>query len=97
MLSAYIAHLEGLHLDFKKRCNDPLKMDYAPWFVNLENYESGDENVGLAEMSLDLKENVNMKRVDKESVFIHKSVKDSHPYIFHISKQASFLSLPHGW
>ena len=30
-------------------------MDYPYWFVDLENYEPGDENVELVEMLLDRK------------------------------------------
>ena len=57
-------------------------MGHLLWFVDLEHYEPGDENFELIEMLLDLKENAMLRRrVDKECVFAHISIKDSHPYI----------------
>ena len=57
-------------------------MDYPIWFVDLENYEPGYENVELVEMLLDMKDNVKLrKRVDKECVFTDISMKYSHPNI----------------
>ena len=56
-------------------------MDYELWFVDLENYEPGDENVELVEMLLDLKDNVKLrKRVDKEHVFAYLLIRDSPKY-----------------
>ena len=40
-----IVHLEGLHVDFERRYDDLIKMDYPLWFVDLENYEPGDETL----------------------------------------------------
>ena len=81
--NACIVHLEGLRVDFERRYNDLIKMDYQLWFVDLEHYEPGDENVELVVMFLDLKENVKQRRrVDKEGVFADISIKDSHPNIF---------------
>ena len=57
-IAACIVHLEGLQVDFERRYNDLIKMDYPLCFVDLESNEPGDENVELVEMSLDLKENV---------------------------------------
>ena len=42
-----------------------LKMDCILWFVDLENYEPGDEHIEVDEMLLDLKDNVKLRRVDK--------------------------------
>ena len=57
-------------------------MVYPLWFVHLENYEPGDENVELVGMLLDMKENVKQRRrVDIEGVFADISIKDSHPII----------------
>ena len=53
-------------MDFERRYNDLIKKDYALWFVHLENNETGNENVELVEMLLDLKEYVKPRiRVDK--------------------------------
>ena len=96
-IAACIVNLEGLHVDFERRYNDLMKMDYPLWFVELLNYEPGDENVELVEMLLDLKENVNQRRrVDKEGVFAYISIKDSQP---NISKnvEASIISFPTTW
>ena len=61
-------------------CNED---DYQFWFIDLENYEPGDENFELVEMLIDLNENVKLrKRVDKEGVFAYISLKESHPNIF---------------
>ena len=58
-------------------------MEYSLWFVDLENYEQGDENIQLVEMLFDLKENVKLRRrVNKEGVFADISIKDSHTNIF---------------
>ena len=72
-------------------------MDYPLWFEDLENYEPGDENTEFAEMRLDLKENVKLRRrVDKEGVFTDILIKDSHPNIFkHV--EASIISFPTTW
>ena len=56
-------------------------MDYPLWFVELEYYEPGNENVELVELMLDLKENVTLRRVDKECVFTYILIKDSHQNI----------------
>ena len=94
-IAACIVHHEGLYVDHERRTNDVIKMDYPLWLVDLENNEPGDENVELVEMLLDMKENVGLRRrVDKEGVFADMSIKDS---FLNIWKQASFLSLPHGW
>ena len=37
--SQCIVHLEGLHVDYERRYNDLIKMDYPLWFVDLESYE----------------------------------------------------------
>ena len=51
-------------------------MDYPLWFVDLENYEPGDENIELVELLLDVKENMKLRRrVDKEGVFTYISIK----------------------
>ena len=55
-------------------------MDYPLWFVELENYEPGNENVELVEMLFDLKENARLRRVDK--VFSYISINDTHVSIF---------------
>ena len=47
-------------------------MDHPFWFVDLENYELGDESIKLAEWLFDFKENVKLKeRVNKEEVFAY--------------------------
>ena len=59
-------------------------MDYPLWFAELENYEPEDGHVVMAEMLLDLKENVFLERkVNKENVF-YISIKSSHTYIFNM-------------
>ena len=69
-IAACIVHLEGLHAEFKRRFVDLLKMNYPLWFVELENYEPGDESIESAETLLDLKEDVKLRgRVNKEGVF----------------------------
>jgi len=96
-ISACIAHLEGLHIDFERRFSDILKKDYPLWFVDLENYEPGDENVELAEMLLDLKQDLKIrKRVDREGVFGYLSIKESHPNIFQ-QVEPSIISFPSTW
>ncbi|XP_029634910.1 uncharacterized protein LOC115210449 [Octopus sinensis] len=96
-IAAYITHLEGLHVDFERRYNDLLKMDYPLWFVDQQNHEPGDENFELAEMLLDLKENMKLRRrVAKEGVFAYISIKESYPNIFrHV--EASIISFPTTW
>ncbi|XP_052824628.1 uncharacterized protein LOC128248113 [Octopus bimaculoides] len=96
-IAACIAHLEGLHGEFERRYNDLLKMDYPIWYVDLENYEPRDENFELAEMLLDLKENMKLRRrVEKEGVFAYILIKESHPNIFrHV--EASIISFPTIW
>ena len=49
-IAACIVHLEGLHTEFERRFMDLLKMDYPLWFVELENYEPGDESTESAKM-----------------------------------------------
>ena len=95
--SECIVHLEGFHVHFESRCNDPIKMDYPLRFVDLENYEPADKNVESFEMWLDLKENVILRRiVDREGVFAHVSRKDSHANILqHV--EASIISFPTTW
>ena len=74
-----------------------LKMDYPLWFVDLENYEPGDENDELAERQLDLKENVKLRRrVDKEGVVAYILIKDSHLNAFQLV-EASINSFPATW
>ena len=80
---ACIIHLEGLHVDFDRRYNDVIKMDYPIWFVDQENHEPGDENVELVVMLLDSYENVKLRRrFDNEGVFVYISIKDTHANIF---------------
>ena len=58
-------------------------MNYSLWFVELENYESGDEISKLAETLLHLKENVKLRAsVNKERVFSYILIKDLHPNVF---------------
>ena len=72
-------------------------MDYPLWFVYLENYEPGDEDVELVEILLDLKENVKLRRrVDKEGVLACILIKNSHPDVF-LHVEASIISLPTTW
>ena len=94
--SECIVHLECVHIDFERRYNDPIKMDYPLRFVDLENYEPGDENVELVEMLSDLKENVKLIRFDKKGVLVYIWIKDSHPNILqHV--EASIISFPTTW
>ena len=65
-IAACIALLKELHADFERTHNDQLKMDHPLWFADLDNYEPGDESVELLEKLLDLKENVTLRRVDKD-------------------------------
>ena len=82
-IAACIVQLEGLHTEFERRFEDFLKMDYPLWFVDLKNYEPGDESTKLAKRLLDLKEDVKLKeRVNKEGVFAYILIKDSHPNVF---------------
>ena len=62
-IAACIFNLEGLHVDDERRHNDLIEMDYPILFADLENFETGDAHAELVEMSLDLKENVKLKRV----------------------------------
>ena len=96
-ITACIDHLEGLHVDFERRNNDLIKMDNPLWFVDLENYEPGDESVELVVKLMGMKENVKLRRkVDKEGFFAYISIKDSHPNIFkHV--EASIISFPTTW
>ena len=97
-ISACIVHLEGLHTEFKRRFEDLLKMDYPLWFVDLENYEPGDESTELAETLLDLKEDVKLRgRVNKEGVFAYISIKDLHPNVFQQVEASIIAFLLHGW
>jgi len=96
-ISACIVHLEGLHAEFERRFEDLLKMDYPLWFVDLENYEPGDESTELAETLLDLKEDVKLRgRVNKEGVFAYISIKDLHPNVFQ-QVEASIIAFPTTW
>ena len=61
-IATYIVHLEGFHVDYERRHNDLIKMDYPLWFVDLENYEPGNVNIELVEMLLDMKECVTEKK-----------------------------------
>ena len=81
-IAACIVHLEGHHVDYERRYNDLINMDYPLWFVDLENYEPGDESVEMIGMFLDLKVNVKLRRrVDKDGVLVYISINDSHPNI----------------
>ena len=72
-------------------------MNYPLWFVDLENYESGDESNELAETLLDLKEDVKLRgRVNKEGVFAYILIKDSHPNVFR-QVEASIIAFPTAW
>ena len=96
-IAARIVHLKGLHAEFERRFEDLLKMDYPLWFVDLENYESGDERTELAETLLDLKENVKLRgRVNKEGVFAYILIKDLHPNVFR-QVEASIIAFPTTW
>ena len=58
-------------------------MNYPLWFVDLENYEPGDKIFKMAEILLDLKQDVKLKaRVNKEGVFAFIVIKYLHPNIF---------------
>ena len=95
--SACIVHLEGLHAEFERRFEDLLKMDYPLWFVDLENYEPGDESTELVETLLDLKEDVKLRgRVNKEGVFAYISIKGLHPNVFQ-QVEASIIAFPTNW
>ena len=72
-------------------------MDYPLWFVDLKNYEPGDESTELVETLLDLKEDVKLRgRVNKEGVFAYISIKDLHPNVFQQVK-ASIIAFPTTW
>ena len=87
-IAACIVHLEVLHVDFERRYNDLIKIDYPLLFVDLENYVPGDENVAVVEMLLDLKENEKQRRrFDKEGVFVYISIKDSHPNVVGLERE----------
>ena len=75
-ITVCIAHLKDLHSDFKRKFQDLLEMDYPIWFVNLENYEPGEEIFNLDKM-LKLR-----ARVNKEGVFSYILIKDLHPNVF---------------
>ena len=95
--SKCIVHLEGLYAEFEKRFVDLLKMDYPLWFVELENYEPGDESTESAETLLDLKEDMKLRgRVNKEGVFAYILVKDLHPNIFR-QVEASIIAFRTPW
>ena len=96
-IAAYIVHLEGLHSELERRFEDLLKMDYSLWFVDLENYEPGDESTELAETLLDLKEDVKLSgRVNKEVVFAYILIKDLQPNVFQ-QVEASIIVFPSTW
>ena len=72
-------------------------MDYPLWFVDLENYEPGDESTELAETLLDLKEDVKLRgRDNKEGVFAYILIKDLHPNVFR-QVEASIIAFPTTW
>ena len=96
-IAACIVHLEGLYAEFEKRFVDLLNMDYPLWFVELENYEPGDESTESAETLLDLKEDMKLRgRVNKEGVFAYILVKDLHPNVFR-QVEASIIAFPTPW
>lgn len=65
-------------------------------FFYIENYEPGDENLELAEMLLDLKENTKMRRRVDKGIFAYILIKDAHSNIFqHV--EASIISFPTTW
>ena len=69
-------------------------MDYPLWFVDLENYEPGDESTKMAETLLDIKEEVKLSgRVNKERVFAYILIKDSHPNVFQ-QVEANIIAFP---
>ena len=72
-------------------------MDYPLWFVDLENYEPGDESTELAETLLDLKEDVKLRgRINKEGVFAYILIKNLHPNVFR-QVEASIIAFPTTW
>ena len=96
-IAACIVHLEGLHTEFKRRFVDLLKMNYPLWFVELENYEPGDESIESAETLLDLKEDVKLRgRVNKEGVFAYILIKNLHLNVFR-QVEASIIAFPTTW
>ena len=96
-VTACIVHLKGLHAQFDRRFEDLMKMDYPLWFVDLENYEPGNESTELAETLLDLKEDVKLRgRVNKEGVFAYILIKDLRPNVFR-QVEASIIAFPTTW
>ena len=96
-IGACIVHLEGLHAEFERRFEYLLKMDYPLWFVDLKNYEPGDESTELAKTLLDLKENVKLRgRVNKEGLFANILIKDLHPNVFR-QVEVSIIAFPTTW
>ena len=96
-IAACIVHLEGLHAEFERRFVDLLKMDYPLWFVELENFEPGDESTESAETLLDLKEDMKPSgRVNKEGVFAYILIKDLYPNVFR-QAEASIIAFPTPW
>ena len=72
-------------------------MDYLLWFVDLENYKTGDEIYKMVETLLDLKEDGKLRaRVNKERVFAFIVIKNSHPNIFQLLK-ARIIVFPFRW
>ena len=72
-------------------------MDCPLWFVELENFEPGDENTESAETLLDLKEDMKPSgRVNKEEVFAYILIKDLHPKVFR-QVEASIIAFPTPW
>ena len=58
-------------------------MDYPLWFVDLENYEPGDEIFHMTKTLLDLKEDMKSRaNVNKVRVFAHILKKNSHQMLF---------------
>ena len=96
-ISACIVHLEGLIAEFERRFEDLLKINYPLWFVDLENYEPGDESTELAETLLNLKEDVKLRgRVSKEGVIAYILIKNLHPNVFQ-QVEASIIAFPTTW
>ena len=72
-------------------------MDYPLWFVELENYEPGDESTESAETLLNLKEDVKLRgSVNKEGVFAFILIKDLHQNVFR-QVEASIIRFPTTW
>ena len=69
-------------------------MDYPLWFVELENYEPGDESTESAETLLDSKKDVKLRgRVNMEGVSAYILIKDLHRNVFR-QVEASIIAFP---